>query len=188
MTCEVCKEHEASVHLTQVVDGVVKKMHLCEQCAGKSGVDASGPLSITDILVGMGVPKPAAAKVAAEAESSGPERSCPRCHMRRSDFKKGGRFGCAECYEAFADELPPLLKQMHRGDRHVGKVPAARAGAAVRAKAAPAAKPAPAPKAVMDELPGLQVRLKNAVASENFEEAAGLRDQIEKLKSKEGAS
>jgi protein arginine kinase activator len=168
MTCEICKERESSVHLTQVIDGKVKKMHLCEECAAKSGIDVNGPLSITDILLGMGVPKQAAEAAASSAESSGPERTCPRCHMRRSDFKKGGRFGCADCYEAFADELPPLLKQMHRSDHHTGKIPA---GAGLRVKASA-------------DLSALQAQLKKAITGEKFEEAARLRDQIESARAK----
>ena len=168
MKCEICNKSDASVHLTQVIDGKVKKMHLCEQCASKSGIDVNGPLSITDILLGMGVPKPTAEAAAAVVDSSGPERTCPRCHMRRSDFKKGGRFGCADCYEAFADELPPLLKQMHRSDHHTGKIPA-NAGGRIRATA---------------DLTALQTQMKKAIASEKFEEAARLRDQIEVVKSK----
>lgn len=172
MTCEICKERAASVHLTQVVDGKVRKMHLCEQCAAKTGIDVNGPLSITDILLGMGVPKQAAEAAATKVDSSGPERSCPRCHMRRSDFKKGGRFGCAECYEAFSDELPPLLKQMHRSDHHTGKMPAGQ-GKRLRAEA---------------DLSALQARLKKAVAGELFEEAASLRDQIEAIRARLKAS
>jgi protein arginine kinase activator len=176
MTCEICKERAASVHLTQVIDGKVKKMHLCEQCAAKTGIDVNGPLSITDILLGMGMPKQAAEAAAAVVDSSGPERTCPRCHMRRSDFKKGGRFGCAECYEAFADELPPLLKQMHRSDHHTGKIPAGQ-GRKIQVSA---------------DLSALQARLKKAVSGERFEEAAKLRDEIEaakaKLKTAEGAA
>ena len=154
MICELCKEREATVHLTQVVDGVIKKMHLCEECSTKSGFDVNGPVSITDILLGMGIEK--------EPAGAG-ERSCPRCHMRRTDFKKMGRFGCADCYTAFAEELPPLLKAMHRSDRHTGKVPA-REQTRVRAS---------------EELADLQKRMDAAIASENFEEAARLRDQIQ---------
>ncbi len=168
MTCEICKERDASVHLTQVIDGKVKKMHLCEQCASKSGIDVNGPLSITDILLGMGMPKQAAEAAATVVDSSGPERTCPRCHMRRTDFKKGGRFGCSECYEAFAEELPPLLKQMHRSDHHVGKVPANQSKR-IRSTA---------------ELSALQAQLKKAIASEKFEEAAKLRDAIDVVKAK----
>jgi protein arginine kinase activator len=155
MLCELCKEREASVHLTQVIDGSIKKLHLCEECAAKSGVDLQGPLSISDILLGLGVQK--------EPAGAGSERSCPRCHMRRTDFKKTGRFGCSECYAAFAEELPPLLKAMHRADRHTGKIPE-REGARVRAGA---------------ELALLQQNMEKAIAGENFEEAALLRDRIQ---------
>ena len=154
MLCELCKEREASVHLTQVIDGAIKKLHLCEDCAAKSGVDVHGPLSISDILLGLGVQK--------EPMGAGSERSCPRCHMRRTDFKKTGRFGCAECYTAFAEELPPLLKAMHRADRHTGKIPQ-RESARVQASA---------------ELATLQQNMEKAIAGENFEEAARLRECI----------
>lgn len=160
MICEICKEREATVHLTQVMDGSIKKMHLCEDCAAKSGVDTQGPLSITDILLGMGVEKgPAAAAT---------ERSCPKCHMRRTDFKKTGRFGCPTCYEAFAEELPPLLKAMHRSEQHIGKVPAAERPR-VEATA---------------ELAALQQSLDQAIAGENYEDAARLRDRINAARAK----
>lgn len=155
MLCERCKEKEATVHLTQVIDGAIKKLHLCEECATKSGFDVQGPISITDILLGMGVQK--------EGVGTGTERVCPRCHMRRTDFKKTGRFGCAECYTAFAEELPPLLKAMHRADHHEGKIPQ-RESERVRASA---------------ELAALQKNMEKAIASEHFEEAARLRDQIQ---------
>ncbi len=157
MLCEACKECEATVHLTQVIEGSVKKLHLCEGCAAKSGVNLQGPLSITDILLGLGVQKEPA---------GGSERTCPRCHMRRTDFKKTGRFGCEECYMAFAEELPPLLKAMHRADHHTGKIPG-RERDAVRANAALAA---------------LQQAMERAIAEEDFEEAARVRDRLQALR------
>lgn len=155
MLCEICKTQEATVHLTQVIDGSIKKLHLCESCAQNSGFDLQGPISITDILLGMGGKRE-------DAEPPVTERSCPRCHMRRSDFKKSGRFGCAVCYETFAEDLPPLLKAMHRNDRHIGKVPAAEA---VKLFA-------------LRELGTLQDKLEQAISSENYELAAKLRDEI----------
>lgn len=155
MLCESCKEREATVHLTQVIDGSVKKVHFCEECAAKSGLDVHGPMSITDILLGMG-----SSLASAEA---GPERSCPRCHMRRADFKKTGRLGCPECYETFSKELVPLIKAMHRSEQHQGKVPS-REGVRVR---------------MSTEIAGLQKQLDQAIAAENYEEAARLRDRIQ---------
>lgn len=155
MLCEKCQHNEATVHLTQVVDGGIKKVHLCESCAKQSGFDVQGPISITDILLGMGLQKD-------EAESTGREVSCPRCHMNRVDFKKTGRLGCPECYTTFADELAPLLKAMHRGPRHAGKYPA-------REKTR---------YLVTEELEQLRKALDKAVRNEAYEEAATLRDRI----------
>ncbi len=91
--------------------------------------------------------------------------------MRRSDFKKSGRFGCATCYETFSDDLPPLLKAMHRNDRHVGKVPASEAVRQASAR----------------ELQELQAALAKAVADENYEAAAAIRDRITTAREKTGA-
>lgn len=155
MVCEICKTQEATVHLTQVVDGSIKKLHLCEQCAQQNGFDMQGPISITDILLGMGSKRE-------DAPAPVVERSCPRCHMRRTDFKKSGRFGCSTCYETFADDLPSLLRAMHRNDKHIGKIPATEA-ARVNA---------------VQELSKLQEQLESAIAEENYETAATIRDKI----------
>ncbi len=155
MLCEICKTEDATVHLTQVIDGSIKKLHLCEACAQGSGFDLQGPISITDILLGMGGKRE-------EPETPSPERSCSRCHMRRTDFKKSGRFGCAMCYETFAEDLPPLLRAMHRNDRHIGKVPASEAQRLT----------------AMREMEGLQSELDRAIDQEQYEAAAALRDQI----------
>jgi protein arginine kinase activator len=164
MLCEICKTQEATVHLTQVIDGSIKKLHLCEMCAQQNGFDMQGPISITDILLGMGTKPEKAASAAAT------ERSCPRCHMRRTDFKKSGRFGCSACYEAFADDLPPLLRAMHRNDRHIGKIPATEA---VRVNA-------------VKEMTSLQEQLEQAIAGENYETAAQIRDRITACRQKMG--
>jgi protein arginine kinase activator len=157
MQCERCHEQEATIHLTQVIEGQVKKIHLCEGCASDSGFEVEGSMSVTDILLGMG----GGMSAGGERETDF-ERSCPKCHMRKSDFKKSGQFGCAACYETFKEELAPLLKAMHRGERHVGKIPA-REGLRVRVSA---------------ELIRLKEALSEAVSDEQYEEAAKLRDQI----------
>lgn len=160
MQCEVCKEQEATVHLTQVIDGAVKKMHLCEDCAAKSGVDPKDGVSLTDLLLGLG-------QIVTGPDGIPPaEKSCPHCHLRQADFKKGGRLGCPDCYEAFASELEPLIHAMHRRDRHAGKVPRAMA-------------------AVADASEGierLQRELAAAIAKEDYERAAMLRDRIQALR------
>lgn len=153
MLCESCHKNEATVHLTQVIDGTVKKMHLCGECAAKSGVDVQSPVELADLLLGL--------KRAAD------DTSCPKCNMRRSDFKKTGRLGCPACYDAFKEELMPLLKSMHRGTQHAGKTPH-RASAAGEA----------------ENVEALERQLQEAIAHEQYERAAQLRDRIREYRAR----
>jgi protein arginine kinase activator len=94
---------------------------------------------------------------------------CALCHMRIADFKKTSRLGCQACYETFADELKPLLEAMHKGNQHVGKVP--------EHKAANGA----AKVGLFPSLAILRQKLETAIAAEQYEEAASLRDQIRQI-------
>jgi protein arginine kinase activator len=164
MDCEKCQKTPATVHLTQVVDGEVRKLHLCEECARESGVDLQGPMAIADLLLGMGKP--------AKPESAGGDggTACPRCRLRQADFKKTGRLGCPACYETFAAELGGLVRAMHRSEQHAGKIPRSQE-ARVRASA---------------EAAMLQRELDRAVAAEQFERAAELRDRLQTVRRRLG--
>ena len=177
MKCQACGANPATVHLTQVMDGKVREIHLCESCAEQGGVNLQNALSLSELLLKIGVPEEGA------ATPDGAERSCPGCHMRRSDFKKTSRLGCAECYTAFASDLAPLIASMHKGERHVGKMPPDGGGAPTVFPVEPASAPAPAtPPAPVGPTPEqLQKQLAAAIAAENYEEAARLRDQIRLL-------
>ena len=159
MQCDTCGEQEATVHLTQMVNGTVKKIHLCEQCAEQSGIDVNGPVSLSDVLFGMGAPS---------AAPAGQDKSCKACGLTRGDFKKTSRLGCPACYDAFAEELEPLLAAMHKGTRHAGKVPAAEAAGQESGA----------------EVEAMRQQLKEAIAAENYEEAARLRDLIRQERKK----
>ena len=54
MLCCICKEHEATVHLTQTVTATnqIRKVDLCEQCAEKKGVNDPTGLSLLELLRG----------------------------------------------------------------------------------------------------------------------------------------
>lgn len=157
MLCDVCGEREATVHLSQILKGGVKKLHLCQACAEQSGLNVDAPISLTDVLFGMGAPPSA---------SGGRARGCRVCGMTQADFKKISRFGCPACYEAFADELTPMLSAMHKGTQHAGKVPSAFLAA----------------QETSAEIAALEARLSEAVKAEQYEEAARLRDQIRQEK------
>jgi protein arginine kinase activator len=155
MLCCVCKEKEATVHLTQIAGDKMQKVDLCEDCAKQKGVNDPAGFSLADLLLGLGASQ--------EMENAaGGELKCPSCGFTQADFKKAGRLGCAQCYETFADGLEQLLKSMHKGVRHKGKVPAA-----LRET-----------QDLADKLKSLQKKLEKAVTDENFEQAAQCRDEI----------
>jgi protein arginine kinase activator len=162
MLCSICQKNEAKVHLTQIVDDKMQKIDLCEECSKAKGVTDPAGFSLADLLLGLG-----ASQEGEQRSSVKPgEVACPACGLTQADFKKSGRFGCPQCYTTFADGLPAMLKTMHKGLRHVGKVPHA-----LRPKRESA-----------DQLKQLNRRLEKAIQTENFEEAAQLRDQIRALK------
>jgi protein arginine kinase activator len=159
MTCDVCKTNEASVFLTQIVDGKMQKVNLCESCSKAKGVDDPTGFALADLLLGLG----AAQEI--ERGGGGQAHRCPGCGFSQADFKKTGRLGCAQCYETFAEGLNSLLKAMHKGTVHTGKVPA-RISRLIERESA---------------LKILQRDLQKAVSEENYETAAQIRDQLRQL-------
>ena len=155
MFCECCQQHDATIHVTQVIDGKSRELHLCEHCAEESGLNVQNVMSLPDVLFGMAG--------TAEEDKESAARSCPGCHLRGADLKKTGRLGCPQCYRTFTRELAPMLAAMHKGVRHAGKCPTH--GAA----------------GVPDGLEELRRQLGDAVREERFEEAARLRDRIREL-------
>src|SRR5271155_708749 len=159
MQCSICKEKPASVHLTQIVGDKMQKLDLCEDCAKIKGVNDPAGFAMADIMLGLGA--------AQELEQSvgGTEVKCPRCGFSQADFKKSGRLGCPECYQVFAEGLAGLLKTMHKGTRHTGKSPEALRQSRDNA----------------ERLKSLQKKLAKAIESEDFEQAAKVRDELKDL-------
>lgn len=149
MQCDLCGKMLATVHLTEIIDDSTRELHLCEPCAREKGVKLEGEFGVPELLGGL-------------SDTPRALPPCPQCGMRFEEFKRSGRLGCGACYEAFREQVEPLLKQIHGSDRHVGRTPKA-ATAASRRHA---------------ELETLKAKLKQAVKSEAFEQAAHLRDQI----------
>ena len=95
---------------------------------------------------------------------------CPGCGMSYGEFKERYRLGCARCFDAFREQLQPLLRKVQGAEAHTGKHPtgAAQGGAGEERS--------------VWTLEVLSRRLQAAVEREEFEEAARLRDQIERAR------
>jgi protein arginine kinase activator len=157
MLCDVCKCNDATVFLTQILEGKMQKVNLCDACSKEKGVQDPTGFALADLLLGIGA--------AEEIEKGATTQKCPVCGYTQADFKKTGRLGCSTCYTTFAEGLNTLLKAMHKGTEHVGKLPQ-RAQRTIE---------------LNDRMRTLTASLEKAVAEENYETAASLRDQIKQL-------
>ena len=167
MLCDTCGEREAAIHLTQIVNNSVTTMHLCEQCAVEKGVETGAGVAkfpLGDFLASLGKGG------GAEQGDASAAVACPFCGGTLGDFRQTGRLGCAGCYTTFEAHLRDLLRRLHGSSQHAGE------GYAAPAAAGPAALAGPA-----RELGELQEQLRRAIANENFELAAELRDRLKVL-------
>ena len=158
MKCERCGNRTATVRYTEVVDGALTTWQLCEECATERGVTGSltplaGPL--VNILMGL-------LEGGGEVESADDAPTCPRCGLTYEAFRRAGRLGCGTCYEAFASQLKPLLRRIHGSADHTGGVPSTDEGGHFRRR----------------EISKLKRELTRAVAAEDYERAAELRDTV----------
>jgi len=157
------------VHLTQIVDEQVTTQHLCERCAAERGVESATLLPKTPLgsfLAAMGkTPGPRAA---------GAGSACPGCGATLEDFREAGRLGCSECYATFGVELRDLLRRLHGSTTHVGERYHAPGTSAADSSAGELA-------VIEDPTVALRDRLRAAVAAEDFELAAELRDRLRSL-------
>ena len=170
MICQRCGQHPATVHLTDVLNKARRVQHICEACARSHQLlptpdDPAQPLNLpalVQLVFGAAPPGAGDAETPAAAEDLGAGLVCPDCGLKYSEFRAEGRIGCARDYDHFRAPLLPLLERIHRHTRYSGKVPKA-AGGPARAAETPAA---------------LEARLRRAVAAEDYEAAATIRDTI----------
>ena len=152
--CQFCN-NPATVHLTQIVENKIYKVDLCESCAKQKGVTDPEGFSLAELL----------AQPSFAVQSGGDAVVCEECGFNAKDFKRLGRLGCPSCYDQLGHLVRPMLKNIHRGCQHEGKVPERSLARISRER----------------KLLDLETALQNAVAEERYEDAANIRDEIKAL-------
>lgn len=157
MLCDVCQTKDANVFFTQIINGQVQKVNLCEECSKQKGVTDPTGFALAELLLGMGK-----SEEKPEVKASG--AACPACGFTQAEFKRVGRLGCPQCYDVLRSEVETVLGNLHKGSRHTGKIPA---HAAVSARGS--------------RLETLRRDLARAIEEEKYEDAVRLRDEINAL-------
>lgn len=166
MLCERCKENQATVHYTEVINGKKRQLNLCENCAGElqpQSFSFMPQLSFHDFLGGLmghGIETGSGF-----AKTTRDVVRCQACGLTETQFSQRGLLGCGHCYESFSGTVDSLVKRIHGSRNHSGKVPEKTSDRVKLAK----------------KLESLRTQLKQAVESEEFERAAQLRDSIKEL-------
>ena len=175
MICEKCKKKEATIFYEETINGTKRSYSICSDCAAE--LEKAGEISLAhglfslpsfggfhDGLFGGLFGNPATQPQARKA--------CPKCGATMSDLKKVGKVGCPACYSTFGEELGDTIRSIHGNVKHIGRTPAR-----LRED-----------REMTDRLSLLRQQLKDAVAKEDYERAATLRDEIRSLESKEGGT
>jgi len=159
--CDNCGSRPATVNLTQIENNEMFSYHLCEDCAAEKGLETtsepSGSSPLPDFL----------AQIGDEPKGEGdPDSECSFCGLTLTVFRETGRLGCPHCYETFESHLRRLLRRVHGGTKHVGKI---------------YLPPDPTVSEMEKRMEALRRKLHRAVEAEDFERAAELRDRIHSL-------
>ena len=85
---------------------------------------------------------------------------CPACGYPVDSLQKTGRLGCAVCYEKFSVLLVEALTESQKGLTHLGKRPGRK----------------------LARREDLEAELRQLIQTEQYEEAAKIRDRLAKLK------
>ena len=168
MKCQKCAK-PATFHITDIVEkGKHREFHFCDEHARQhlAPPDESSEPPISELAKKLIVSGTNTLREPSPAD----KQVCPICQITFLEFRNSGRLGCPYDYEVFRDELMPLLENIHGETRHSGKVPRR------------------APRNTQQQTTLIQLRneLKRAVAAEDYEAAARLRDKIKGIELEQG--
>jgi protein arginine kinase activator len=170
MLCEDCHQREVMVKITQVIGSDKKTINLCKDCAEKQGLNH--PLFDISKVFGKIIVAILSEYIKSKTSvtiTPSDGKTCSKCGLAWTDFKKTGRLGCPQCYEEYEKNLKTILRRIHGNNFHIGKS----VNTAERQK---------------ETLPKLKKQLEQAIAEEEYENAAQLRDRIREIMHKRGTS
>ena len=154
MLCDLCKKNAATVRVIAMVDGTKIERSLCAQCVAqqRQQMRIEGVQSVLSAILGE----------ASRTPQRHPYLTCSACGTEFDEFVKTNRLGCPTCYRDFRTQLEPLLQRLHGHTQHIGRVP--KHGGDVPSSSKQAEH--------------LRRQLETAIAMEEFEQAALLRDEL----------
>lgn len=176
MICEKCGKNEATIHYTEVINGVKSEHYLCGECAKNTDMGYysgifEGEFPLADLI--KGILSTGGMLSRREQAEKKDILTCPKCNMTYDEFIKEGKFGCSECYNLFGPLIVEELKKIQGNFGNKGKK---------YKKNKLKNNESIEKKEKVYDIDELTKQLKYAVSIEEFDEAARLRDEIKRLR------
>ena len=175
MMCQKKKKNEVTFRYTQVINGVKKELNLCDNCARELGLkemNFSMPISFSSFLGDFFNDY---SDTLLPSFMGTQTTKCKKCGESFDEFLNSGEFGCSNCYDLFEDRITPILKNLQGSTKHTG-----RGYKKILSKISENETNKVAKKEE-NEVTKLQKELQKAIKTENYEEAAKIRDKIKEL-------
>lgn len=159
MVCQKCGKNQATTYYQHTINGKTTSVQLCSACAAEIGVvgifnpSLMGNMFSEFLTNTFSIP------------SVSKNKLCEKCRSSLSEIMNSGKVGCDECYQTFGQELFPTIENIHGKSHHIGKISAS-ADSKVKKRA---------------EMQQLKTELSEAIARQEFEKAAELRDKINSI-------
>ena len=165
--CDDCGVRPANFLLKAVTEDGVREKNLCAVCMAKyqrriPGLDFS---NLAGIL--SGILESRSAEKTETYDEQTDALTCSGCGATYAEFRKIGRAGCAKCYTDFRKPMESLLLKVHGNLQHTGRMPGGVQN----------------DQSLRMSIDRCKQDLVKAIASEEYEQAAQIRDQIRSLTS-----
>ncbi len=175
MICEHCKVRQATVTVTQIINGQKSERHYCEVCANQfhpfnidfNKDDNSQLAQLVSNWFGLPVWKNETQEK--QTQTAQTATTCPACGYTFRQFLNEGKLGCPQCYETFSNKLPQVFAKIQAGTQHNGKIP----GVSTNHN-----------ELLKKQIDSTREQLQQAIIEERFEDAANLRDEIKDMERK----
>ncbi len=195
MKCQVCGQNEATVHYQETRNGAVQQLHLCTHCAQSSPLAGNLAQAVSHMDSGIDHFFTHAFAPLSDASffplftnmADLREPTCPDCGLTQSQLRSSGRTGCPTCYQTFSAILRPYLRQIHGTHTHLPSTATSDAPANTVATAPASDTHTHHTPANATAIATLRMAQQQAIAHEDYEQAARLRDEIKRLEGGEDA-
>lgn len=182
MLCDNCGKREANVRYSENINGKKRELNLCEECSHKLGIDNmdfSMPIDFSNFFEGFMDNFGSTEFMPMIDELK--ELKCNSCGYTFDDIANTGRLGCKDCYEVFQDRLDPIIKRIQGSNKHVGRIGKILDTKIENKMKDQNTKTINKENDSISQKEKLEIKLKEAVKEERYEDAAKIRDEIKKI-------